>query len=191
MPEIPFVIIVPENCKEKEFIKAVVREARQQAREVWRSSHKYVRNKGGRPTLEKQVDDACDRVWKEWGGKFPKHNSTAAALVREVASRLHRETRNGKGGKARTKPNDLRTIRKYVRGWIAGLAVGEVPDSWLRRPDGRAAARVLRIGAMLHLMREHKDDPSKIEEIRRTYGRLTDKEWADILIKSRRTTFHS
>lgn len=192
MAQISLHIDVGEPSTEKEFINAVVKAARLQARTIWRRNNSYVPNKGGRPSLEKAVDTACDIVWKEWGGKFPKHNSTADALVKKVATVLDGQARKGKDGKARPKRKDLRTVKKFVRQWIeCNLTVEEVPDSWLRRPEGRKIARVLWIGTILSLMLEHKDDPSKVEEIRQTYGRLTDKEWADLLIKNRRTIFRS
>lgn len=85
MLKVSFVIDHSEQYSEKEFIKEVTREIRIQARRFWRKNNQHVRNRGGRPKLEKAVKKACEIVWKEWGERFPKHNSTARALVQKVS----------------------------------------------------------------------------------------------------------
>lgn len=187
MPKISLVINVPDGSSEKEFIKAIVQEARLQAREVWRCSHEYVRNKGGRPSLEKRVYEACEKTWKEWGGKFPRYNSTAGALVQKVAAILDAEARKGKGGTARPKRKDFRTIDKYVRRWIAGGDVEGAPDSWLRRPDGRKVVRTQAAMTAIALILQCKGNPSLVEEIKQALVYPTDKQLVDRLITNRKT----
>lgn len=185
MAEILFVITVHENCEEKEFIKAVVREARLQARAVWRSSHKYVRNKGGRPKLENRVYAACDEVWNGWGGKFPKHNSKADALVQKVAGILDEQDR--KKDKTRPKRQDLRTVSKYVRNWISfSLSVYEVPDSWLRKPDGRKVVRTQATMLAIGHFQKAQGNPSVVEEMKQSLAYPTDKQLVDRLIVNRK-----
>lgn len=187
MQKISIVVNVPEGSSEKEFIQAVVQEARRRAREVWRRSHEYVRNKGGRPSLEKRVYKACEKTWKEWGGKFPRYTSTAGSLVQKVASILDAEARTGKAGRARPKRKDLRTIEKYVRLWIASGDVERAPDSWLRKPDGRKVVRSQATMAAISLILQCKDNPFLVEEIKQALVYPTDKQLVDSLITNRKT----
>lgn len=136
-PSTTLLLIVPNQCTEEAYIKAAVREARIQARASWRARTGHVVNKGGRPSLEKDVCAACAAQWELWGGKFPR-NSTIGALVRKVSARLP-VTHCGQPPERK----DLRIITKHVNRWLGDLYLYQFPKSWFTKtPTGRHMTRI-------------------------------------------------
>ncbi len=130
VPVFSFEFTVPSSATERDFMKAAVLETRSLARKLWRDRYGYVSKKVGRPSLERVVWKACDDQWAQWGGRFPRHCSTANKLTQEVAKRIP-GTRT-----------DLKTIRLHVDHWIGGsLDMTEVPESWFQTRTGKKLVR--------------------------------------------------
>lgn len=92
-----------------------------------------------------------------------------------------------KDGKARPVRKDLRTIEKYVKEWIdCNLEPTQVPDSWLRRPDGRRAVRVHAPIAAMGLVIRHQGDSSVSREVKRALIDPTDRQLVERLIENRK-----
>lgn len=180
MPTISIHLEVPDQSSEKDFIKAAICEARGQARQSWRQRNKHVQNKGGRRKLQGAVRKACNDIWKEWGEKFPRRNSTAAVLVQAVTLRVP-----GKG-RGKEKREDLRTIEKYVREWIScNLTIAQVPDSWLRKPAGQKLVRQQAWISAVGLLLRNDLDPSLVKELNQALVSSTNKQMVDRLIEQR------
>lgn len=127
VPPVTFTITIDSSLDdEKEFVKAAAR----QARENFRRRHAVILSKGGRPSLAATVETECDKIWKDWGERFP-HNQSMKNLIQAVARKIP------------GKRKDLTTIKRNVQAWIqCNLSLDQVPDGWLRTPEGKRLLRM-------------------------------------------------
>lgn len=142
---------VPEANTEREFLRDAQRLARQEARRIYRTEHQLAPKKRGRPPLREAVFKACDAVWKEWGGAFPKNQSSIEALVKKVSERIPRKKRKDSGEDTL----DLETIRREVKEWgRRNLHFRTTPDSYLRKPKGQKITKfMLQVGVISETVR--------------------------------------
>lgn len=125
-PAFTFKVSIDPELSEKEFMSEVVR----QAREQYRRTHGITLSKGGRPSLAQRVEKECDKIWKDWGERFP-HNQSMQNLIEAVARKIPGRRK------------DLTTIKRNVQAWIqCNLSLDQVPDGWLRTPEGKRLLRM-------------------------------------------------
>ncbi|HMS82261.1 MAG TPA: hypothetical protein PKD12_01250 [Nitrospira sp.] len=121
-----FTIATNRSLNEKDFVK----EAARQAREYFRRRKGGVVSKGGRPSLSARIEAECGKIWNDWGERFPR-NQSMQNLVEAVSRRIP------------GKRNDLTTIKRNVQKWIqCNLSLDQVPDGWIRTPDGKRLLRM-------------------------------------------------
>lgn len=120
-----FSVSIDPSLAEKDFVK----EAARQAREHFRHRHAVVISKGGRPSLENLVYRECDKIWESWGERFPR-NQSMQNLIQSVARKIPGNRK------------DLTTVKRYVQKWMGGLTLDEVPDGWIRTPEGKRQIRM-------------------------------------------------
>lgn len=177
VPSFTFTVSIDPHLSEKEFVN----EAMRQARTHFRRKHGVTVSKGGRPSLAARVQAECDQIWEKWGKRFPR-NQSMQNLVLSVSQRIP------------GKRKDLRTIERHVREWMqCNLSLQDVPDGWIRTPEGK---RLLRIWCVLasfwkapHSVSQDARKAEKAMAVNtalKTLNSISDKELARRFIDARR-----